>query len=78
MELPVIPAKAHRAITGEMPIDVLLAAARDTSLDIEFRLAAAAKPAPYFHAKVLVGPPKATFEMTDMELDIAIQRERAY
>jgi len=61
-----------------MPIDVLLQATRDVNLPIELRLAAAKAAAPYFHTRVSVGPPKATFEMTDIELDIAIAREKEY
>jgi hypothetical protein len=76
--LPVIPEKAHRQYVEVMPVDVLLQATRDVNLPIELRLAAAKAAAPYFHAKVSVGPPKATFEMTDMELDIAIAREKKY
>lgn len=78
IKLPQIPATAHREAVGLMPIDMLLQAVRNENLPIELRLAAAAKAAPYFHAKVSVGPPKATFEMTDIELDIAITREKEY
>jgi len=76
--LPVIPEKAHRQYVEVMPIDVLLQATRDVNLPIELRLAAAKAAAPYFHTRVSVGPPKATFEMTDIELDIAIAREKEY
>ena len=76
--LPVIPEKAHRHYVEVMPVDVLLQATRDVNLPIELRLAAAKAAAPYFHARVSVGPPKATFEMTDMELEIAIAREKEY
>jgi hypothetical protein len=47
-------------------------------LPIELRLAAAAKAAPYYHAKVSSGPPKASFEMTYTELEIAITCEKEH
>jgi hypothetical protein len=80
-KLPMIPARAHRKQRREIglvPIELLLRAVRDETLAMELRLAAATKAAPYFHARVSVGPPKATFEMTDMELDIALAREREF
>jgi len=77
-KLPDIPATQHRESVGLMPVDLLLRAVRDETLDMPLRLAAAAKAAPYFHARVTVGPPKAAFEMSDYELDAAIQREKEY
>jgi hypothetical protein len=77
-KVPLIPARAHRQTVAELPLDILIAAARDKTLPLEMRLAAAKAAAPYFHAKVASGPPKASFEMTDMELDIAIERERQH
>jgi hypothetical protein len=73
-----LPARAHRQAVEEMPLDILTKAMRDTSLPIELRLAAAAKAAPYYHAKVSSGPPKASFEMTDAELQMAIAREKEH
>jgi hypothetical protein len=73
-----LPARAHRQMVDEMPLDILIAAARDPTHPIELRLAAAAKAAPYYHAKVSSGPPKASFEMTDTELEIAIAREKQH
>jgi hypothetical protein len=73
-----IPALQHRQTAEELPLDVLLAAMRDPNNALELRLAAAAKAAPYFHAKVSGGPPKASFEMTQSELEAAIAREKEY
>ena len=72
-----LPALAHRQMVEELPLDVLVAAMRDGT-PIEQRLAAAKAAAPYFHAKVSSGPPKASFEMTDGELEIAISREKEH
>jgi hypothetical protein len=62
----------------EMPLDFLIAAARDKELPIEIRLAAAKAAAPYYHAKVSGGPPKASYEMSDLELETAITREKEF
>ena len=55
-----------------------MGAARDKALPIELRLAAARAAAPYYHAGVSGGPPKAAFEMTDLELQAAIEREKEH
>ena len=75
-KVPLLPAIAHRQAIEELPLDILITAARDKSQPLELRLAAAAKAAPYFHAKVSSGPPKASFEMSDAELETAIAREK--
>lgn len=77
-KVPLIPATAHRQTIEELPLDVLVAAMRDKSQPIELRLAAAAKAAPYYHARVSGGPPKASFEMSQSELETAIQREKEH
>lgn len=77
-KVPLLRAQAHRRTAEELPLDVLTKAMRDISLPIELRLAAAARAAPYFHARISAGPPKASFEMTDTELAIAIDREKEY
>jgi hypothetical protein len=77
-KVALIPALAHRKTDQELPLDVLLAAMRDPNHPIELRLAAAAKAAPYFHAKISAGPPKASFEMTEHELEAAIAREKEH
>jgi hypothetical protein len=76
--VPLLPARAHRQTVEQMPLDILIAAARDTSQPIELRLAAAKAAAPYFHARISGGPPKASFEMTDIELETAIAREKEH
>lgn len=77
--VPLIPALAHRQQTvEELPLDILIAAMRDPNHPVELRLAAAAKAAPYFHAKVSSGPPKASFEMSQIELETAIAREKEH
>jgi hypothetical protein len=73
-----LSAQEHQRAVGDLPLDILLAAARDPAQPIEIRLAAAKAAAPYFHAKVSNGPPKASFEMTLTELKIAIAREKEY
>jgi hypothetical protein len=73
-----LPARAHRQAVAELPLDILLAAARDKSQPIELRLAAAKAAAPYFHARISTGPPKASFEMTAGELEAAIAREKEH
>jgi hypothetical protein len=77
-KVPLVPARAHRQTIEEMPLDVLVGAMRDKSQPLELRLAAAATAAPYFHAKISSGPPKASFEMTDIELETAIAREKEH
>jgi hypothetical protein len=77
-KVPLLPARAHRQASEELPLDILIAAARDKTQPIELRLAAAKAAAPYFHAKVSSGPPKAAFEMTDAELEVAIAREKEH
>jgi hypothetical protein len=64
-KVPLLPARAHRQMVEELPLDILIAAARDKSHPIELRLAAAKAAAPYFHARVSSSLPKASFEMTD-------------
>ena len=71
-------AQLHRLTTEELPLDILIAAARDKTQPLELRLAAAKAAAPYFHARVSSGPPKASFEMTDIELETAIAREKEH
>jgi hypothetical protein len=73
-----LPARAHRQTVEEMPLDILIAAARDKTQPIELRLAAAKAAAPYYHAKISSRPPKASFEMTDTELQTAIAREKEH
>ena len=77
-EVELIPAIAHRQAVEELPLDVLVAAMRDKAQPIELRLAAARAAAPYYHAKISTGPPKASFEMTDIELEAAIAREKEH
>jgi hypothetical protein len=76
--VPLLPARAHRQTVEEMPLDILIAAARDTALPLGIRLAAAKAAAPYFHARVSSGPPKAAFEMSELELQTAIAREKQH
>jgi hypothetical protein len=76
--VPLLPARAHRQTVEEMPLDILVAAARDKSQPIELRLAAAKAAAPYYHARMSGGPPKASFEMTQSELEAAIEREKEH
>jgi hypothetical protein len=76
--VPLLPARAHRQIIEEMPLDILVAAARDKTQPLELRLAAAKAAAPYYHARMSGGPPKASFEMTQSELEIAIAREKEH
>lgn len=77
-KVALIPALAHRQQAEELPLDMLLKAMRDETRPIELRLAAAKVAAPYYHAKVSSGPPKASFEMTEHELEAAIARERGH
>jgi hypothetical protein len=77
-KVPLLPARAHRQTVEEMPLDVLVGAARDKTLPLELRLAAAKAAAPYYHARISGGPPKASFEMTQSELEAAIEREREH
>ena len=71
-------AQLHRLVAEELPLDVLVAAMRDTSRPIELRLAAAKAAAPYFHARISTGPVKGSFEMSDLELEAAIAREKEH
>jgi hypothetical protein len=77
-KVALIPALQHRQTAEALPLDILTEAMRDTALPVELRLAAAARAAPYFHAKVSSGPPKASFEMTQSELEAAIAREKEH
>jgi hypothetical protein len=77
-KVPLSRARAHRQNVDQMPLDVLVAAMRDETLPIELRLAAAWRAGPYYHAKVSPGPPKAAFEMSDLELKTAIAREKEH
>lgn len=77
-KVQLLPALQHRQTAEELPLDVLLSAMRDEVRPIELRLAAAKAAAPYFHAKLSGGPPKASFEMTQSELEAAIAREKEY
>jgi len=72
-KVTLLPARVHRQAVEELPLDVLLKAMRDPNHPIELRLAAAARAAPYFHAKVSGGPPKASFEMRGQALRHARQ-----
>src|SRR6516162_4102281 len=76
--IPLIPARAHRETIEKMPLDILMAAARDESLIIEIRLAAAKAAAPFYHARVSSGPAKAAFEMSLFELQSAIDRQKEH
>ena len=53
-------------------------AMRNEAHPIELRLAAAKAAAPFFHARISAGLPKASFEMTAHELETAIAREKEY
>jgi hypothetical protein len=77
-KVSLLPARAHRQTVEAMPLDILIAAARDKTQPIELRLAAAKAAAPYYHTKVSSGPPKASFEMTQGELETAIAREKEH
>jgi hypothetical protein len=77
-KVSLLPARAHRKTVEAMPLDILLTAARDQAQPIEIRLAAAKAAAPYFHARISGGPPKASFEMSDAELETAIAREKEH
>jgi hypothetical protein len=50
-KVPLLPARAHRQKIEQMPLDILIAAARDKTQPIELRLTAARAAAPYYHAK---------------------------
>lgn len=76
--LPATPLQPSRLENGLTPLEMLLSAMRDERLSVEVRLAAAKAVAPYFHAKVSIGPPKSAREMSDFELAAAIEREREY
>ena len=73
-----LSARAHRQAVAVMPLDVLVAAMRDEALPVELRLAAAKFAAPYFHARITTGPVKGSFEMSDLELQTAIEREKEH
>jgi hypothetical protein len=73
-----LPARAHRQAVEQLPLDVLLTAMRDEAHPIELRLAAARAAAPFLHARISTGPPKASFEMTQAELETAIAREKEH
>jgi hypothetical protein len=77
-KVKLIPAQAHRQRVAEMPLDILMKAARNEALPIELRLAAARAAAPFYHAKVCSGPPKSSYEMSDTELALAIAREKEH
>jgi hypothetical protein len=77
-KVKLLPARAHRQAVAELPLDILIAAARDKSQPIELRLAAAKAAAPYFHARISTGPVKGSFEMSDIELETAIAREKEH
>jgi hypothetical protein len=77
-KIKLLPAQAHRQAVAELPLDILMRAARDEAQPIEIRLAAARAAAPYYHAKVSSGPPKAAFEMSELELQAAIEREKEH
>jgi hypothetical protein len=77
-KISLLPARVHRQAVEQLPLDILLAAMRNEAHPIGLRLAAAAKAAPYFHARISSGPPKASFEMTDHELEAAIAREKEH
>jgi hypothetical protein len=76
--VPLIPAQAHRVVVEKMPLDILLETMRDPAVALELRLVAAVRAAPYFHAKISTAPPKASFEMSDAELETAIRREKEH
>jgi hypothetical protein len=77
-KVKLLPARAHRQAVADLPLDILMRAARDEAQPIEIRLAAARAAAPFFHAKPSSGPPKASFEMSDGELETAIAREKEF
>jgi hypothetical protein len=76
--VPLTPAQAHRVTVEKMPLDILVETMRDPAVPLELRLVAAVRAAPYYHAKVSTVPPKASFEMTDLELETAIRREKEH
>ena len=72
-------AQLHRLVaTEELPLDILMRAARDETKPIELRLAAAKAAAPYFHARVSSSLPKTSFEMSDAELEAVLAREEEH
>ena len=77
-KVPLIPARAHRETIEKMPLDILMAAARNEGLPLEIRLAAAKAAAPYYHARVSSGPAKAAHEMSTFELQSAIDRQKEH
>jgi hypothetical protein len=76
-KVPLLPARAHRGQKKfeELPLDILMRAARDETRPIEIRLAAAKAAAPYYHAKVSTVLPKGSWEMSDLELETVLARE---
>jgi hypothetical protein len=65
--------------SGEvLPLEFLLKAMRDVTRPIELRLFAARVAAPYLHAKVSSGPPRASWELSDYELDQLLAREEEH
>jgi hypothetical protein len=77
-KVKLLPAQAHRQAVADLPLDILMRVARDETQPLELRLAAAKFALPYYHARVSSGPPKASFEMTDAELETAIAREKEH
>jgi hypothetical protein len=77
-KVTLLPARRHRQVVEEMPLDILIAAARDKAQPIELRLAAAKAAAPYYHARISTGPVKGSLEMSDLELEAAITREKEH
>jgi hypothetical protein len=77
-KVPLIAAQAHRVVVEKMPLDILLETMGDPTMPLELRLVAAVRAAPYYHAKVSVGPPKASFEMTEAELETATRGEKEH
>ena len=77
-KVKLLPARVHQQAVADLPLDILMRAARDEAQPIEIRLAAARAAAPFFHARPSGGPPKASFEMSAAELEIAIAREKEH
>jgi hypothetical protein len=70
--------KAHRETDEPTPLAILMDAARNESLPLELRLAAARAAAPFYHARVSSGPAKAAHEMSLFELQSAIDRQKEH
>jgi hypothetical protein len=77
-EIKLLPARVHQREVEDLPLAILMKAARDPEQPIEIRLAAARAAAPYYHARPSSGPPKASYEMSLSELEDAIEREREH